>query len=455
MVRNGLQTRQVQRHGLTPDLIKSFQLFDLPFLALGNFVGQMTADNPFLEFDYSMMESSEGLFAADEMPDYMEPYEGMPRTGPDPRTLMACADATDTLRSELRLHLFLQHAPAETEQAGLAIIEEIDARGYFTGALDQLARRLRVREAACEDALSRIQSFVPAGVGARNLRECLWLQARDHPDAALLERILNDPTDRLEKRDLAYFAKLCGVSRARIAGLFSYLATLKAAPAADDRADQTQYVYPDLAVHCCADELEVSVSDGERFIRLDRAYYETVRGVPELDGDARSFIREQYGAAREWVRLLHIRQTSLVLFARHLATLQGAYFREGPRALQPLNMRQMAEQMQVHPSTVCRLVKDKYIQTDWGTVPVSSLFTGAYYADDTLVAASAVKSGIRALFAHEDPAHPLSDEQAAAAVRETMQITLSRRTVAKYRAELGIPCRNARKIAAQGKEGGR
>lgn len=360
------------------------------------------------------------------------------------------ARARAAVQDERHFQLPLQLREQVEIQLGRALVETVrraDRNGQtvHTGLIDEGARLLGLGEGA----LALVQGMQPCGVGARSLRECLEIQARGSADYPLIRQILRDGSGRLERRDTAYFARLCAVSRAKIEQIFVYLASLHPFPGAGYHDDTAiAYIFPDISIRRCADGLEITLSQGDSLLRLDTGYYQELRQAARHDKVSRAFVRTQYGEAREWVHILQIRQTTLSRFAHCLAEAQYAYFAQGSGYMRPLNLNQIAERMDMHPSTVCRLAKDKYIQTDWGTIQAGALFTGAFYTEEGMIAADTVKNLLCRLVRSENPARPASDQELAGAVERKLGIQISRRTIAKYRAELGIACRRERKTTA-------
>lgn len=448
MLENRMQAQQVQKHMLTPELIKSFQLYDLPFQELGYFVRQMTAENLFLEFDYSLLEDSFGLLTEDHSGEWESNTAAR-----DPRDRMVCQDPCNSLQHELRLQVLLSNASDTEQQAALYLIESLDTRGYFTEPIEQFAKQYGLSTEDATKGLALVQRLQPIGIGARNLKECLKIQARESVDYPLICQILQDESGRLERLDMNYFAKLCCVNRAKIEQIFAYLATLHPFPGdIYCESDIPRYIFPDIYIQRYDGHLKITLPHGDRLLRLDAGYYHELRQISQKDKPSQAFIRKQYDEAREWMHILKIRQTTLTRFAHCLAEAQFEYFFHGPGHMRPLNLSHIAEQMNMHPSTVCRLSKDKYIQTDWGMVQASTLFSGAFYTEDGMIATDTVKNLLCMLIRQEDRVHPASDRQLADAVMQKLQIQISRRTIAKYRAELGIACQRERKISKFEKE---
>ena len=366
-------------------------------------------------------------------------------------------------RESLQRHLAAQIAARDLSPEDRTLAElvagSVNGDGYLDTPLAEIAQAAFRPLADAERALRLVQEFSPAGVGARDLRECLLLQLRADPAAAgsAAEALVADPDAfaLLETRDFARAAARLGRPPAEIEAAVRVLATLDPAPGRAYESDKTVWVRPELAVR--------ETDDGRFEAFLDESEFPSVRlsasWLKELDrlkaalrgraGDrsraardrraARDWMAERVKTGRALIDGLEQRKATLLAVARAAVARQQAYFRDGPAALRPLTMAEVAETVGVDESTVSRAVSGKYARGPRGVFELRALFrTAVRTAGGETIETDRVRARIRALVAAEDPARPLSDA-AVAAILAKEGAPIARRTVVKYRTQLRIP----------------
>ncbi len=321
------------------------------------------------------------------------------------------------------------------------LIGSLDEAGYVRESLSAIAARLGTDEARVETVLKKLQAMDPPGLFARDLKECLALQLaeRDRLDPAMAT--LLDNLDLVAKRDFARLKKLCGVTDEDLADMLAELRTLDPHPGLSVAPMVAQPVLPDVFVRPAPDGSWIVELNSETLPRVlvDSRYMALVRGdsLPERDRD---YIVTCYQQASWLVRSLDQRARTILAVAREIVRQQDAFLHRGVEALRPLTLRQVAEAIGMHESTVSRVTAGKYMATPRGIFEMKYFFTSAIPAagGEAAVSAEAVRHRIRTLIEQEDPDNVLSDDRIVEILRKE-GIEIARRTVAKYREAMGIP----------------
>lgn len=444
---------QKQTQQLSMQQKQSLEILHLPILELEQFLAGEAAENPMLE-EYDDEQASgqtdeqEQDNSADEAPeidewgdevdipdparragDENQPDFWMNRPAPEP-TLMEQLDAEiATCKLDSRI----------CELAG-ELVGQLNDSGFLTTPLADLAMICDADISEVEDALRLVQSFDPPGVGARDLAECLKLQlVRKNMLTPLLEKIIDTGFDDIEKNRLPQLAKRLGVTLDELTSALKILRTLDPAPGAGRVKDGGNLpieleIYPDEdGVYRVR-----MVNERPLRFRISKRYAELLDD-PYLSAEDRAYLKEKLDSARELLRGLEQRKSTLLRLGEVIVETQKDFFDHGAEYLHSLTMRQAAEKLQVHETTVSRAVAGKYAATPRGVYPLRYFFSGGYCnSSGEDVGVNAVKEKLRELILQEDPAHPLSDEKLAGMLKAS-GVDIARRTVAKYRESMKIP----------------
>ena len=347
----------------------------------------------------------------------------------------------DTERS-LADHLLAQAGPvmngAELFIAA-HLIDQIDECGYLTVPLLEIAARLGVALAKVEAVLRIVQTFDPTGVGARDLAECLTLQAReaDRYDPAMARLI--DHLDLLARGEIGRLKRLCGVDDEDMADMIRELRNYDPKPGCRYGGEAAQAVMPDLFVarRKSGWAIEINAATLPRLL-VNRHYYTELSTGPQ-DKASKAWLSDMLASANWLVKALDQRQRTIIRVATEIVKQQEAFFLNGVAHLRPMTLRQVAEAIEMHESTVSRVTSNKYLSCDRGLYELKYFFTSAIQASDggDAVSAEAVKSAIRALIATEEGRAILSDDTLVDLLKDK-GFDIARRTVAKYREAMGI-----------------
>jgi RNA polymerase sigma-54 factor len=353
-----------------------------------------------------------------------------------------------TSLQELLLEQVRESALAEDQwPTAEMLIGNIDDYGYLKASIDELAVSTGAPPDKILAVLKVIQGFDPAGVGARDLRECLMLQMERAGQQNTLEyKIVNEFMDALGKRRIPEIARGTGHSVDAVQEALERIARLEPRPGRAFLPDNDQYILPEVFVQKSGDDFNVTTNNEHiPHLRISNTYKDLM-SQGENSSEVRNYIREKIRAGKFLIKSLHQRQQTILNIAREIVKRQRDFMEKGVAFLKPLTMVQVAEVVGVHETTVSRAVSAKYMQTPQGLFEMKYFFTaGIQTASGDGMSNTSVKDMIAEIFKKEDAAKPLSDQEVVRMLKEK-GIVIARRTVAKYRTELNILPSNLRKV---------
>jgi RNA polymerase sigma-54 factor len=400
--------------------------------------------------------ATEAVDAAAEMSDpsldkldwreYLETYSNNWQDGEVPNDddeRRQALENTLTRKTSLEGHLIwqLQMSSFDNEQQriGGTIIYNLNDDGYLETPLAELAAQLETSEQAVEAVLKRIQRFDPPGVAARNLSECLLAQLRNlGMEESLAARVVVRHLDLLEKHRYSEIAKALGVELKMVAEAARNISSLEPKPGRDYGGAEPSYIVPDVYIQKVGNDFVVTLNESA-VPRLRLAtYYQRVLNDSTAAAETKEYLQERLRSARWLVKSIYQRLQTIFKVANSIVKFQRAFFEHGVGHLKPLVLKDVAEDIGMHESTISRATANKYAHTPQGIFELKFFFTsGVKATDGGDVSAETVKEKIRALVASEGQDNPLSDQAIAEILRKD-QINIARRTVAKYRQALGI-----------------
>jgi RNA polymerase sigma-54 factor len=472
MMKPSLQLRIGQQLKMTPQLQQAIRLLQLPTIELQAQLQQALESNVLLEAD----EDFESTWAMDTLPDQatVEPEGGEdaepvveigeewtePSAAESETPWSGSGDGDQDLADEsgrsLHDHLYWQlelaHLPAESLAIGRALIDAINDDGYLTESpkaiADTVAGEVAADAASVEGVLAVIQQFDPAGVGARSVAECIELQlAQLDPGTSGLEAARTLAHRHLELVAGQQFPALQQEMQCSGPELDVALALVRSChprPGAAFQALRTEYVVPDVYARRTPQGwvVELNLMALPR-IRLNEGYAGMITRSPD-----HAVLRTQLQEARWLLRSLEIRNDTMLRVARTIVERQQAFLDRGEESMQPMILRDVAEAVQMHESTISRVTTGKYLHTPRGVFEFRFFFSSYVPGEDGAgVSSTAIRARIRKLIAQEAPDRPLSDQQIVEMLAAD-GIQVARRTVAKYREALGIAPSSARRQAA-------
>jgi len=482
------QMRMEQRMKLAPHMIQSMEILQLPILALQERIEQELNNNPVLEMaepsnaeeaepaqeqpqeedisekdlvvntDNNKVEDFERLESLeDDFKEYIEQAGPLytRRQSDEPDRKLEAIKNTAAPPQSLHEHLTEQWRLVEVEEpvkkAGSMIIDYIDDRGYLTIRLEQLHNKDR-NEFTLNDlkqALETVQRLEPAGVGARDLKECLLIQmAQSSEDMSFEFRLIAEHMDELLENRLPDIARKMNCSTDRINQAIKRMSKLDTSPGLQIGPDKNHPITPDVIV-------ESANNSGDYLVRLAdpslpglrlNSYYMRMAKDNGVSEKTRKFLQNNIRSAQWIIDAIEQRKNTLLKVAESVVKYQKDFFDKGPLYFRPLPMSKVADDVGVHLATVSRAVAGKYVQCAWGILPLRKFFSGGMQ-DDTGQAHSweAIRVKLQAIIDAEDRTKPLSDDQIRKRLAEAGIKNLARRTVAKYRKLLNIPTARFRK----------
>jgi RNA polymerase sigma-54 factor len=358
-------------------------------------------------------------------------------------SLVAGTSLQETLLEQVRESAL----PEEQWPVAEMLIGNIDEYGYLKATTEELAGSTGLPAEKIGEVLKVIQSFEPAGVGARDLRECLLLQLERAGQQSSLEfRIVSEFMDALGKRRIPEIARGTGQSVDDVQEALERIARLEPRPGRAFLPDNDQYILPEVFVQRSSGEFAVTTNNEHiPHLRISNTYKDLM-AQRENSAEVRNYIREKIRAGKFLIKSLHQRQQTILNIAKEIVHRQREFMDKGVAFLKPLTMVQVAEVVGVHETTVSRAVSGKYMQTPQGIFEMKYFFTaGIQTASGDGLSNTSVKDMIAEIFKKEDTTKPLSDQEVVRMLQEK-GIVIARRTVAKYRTELNILPSNLRKV---------
>jgi len=326
------------------------------------------------------------------------------------------------------------------------LILHLDENGYFTGELNEIAESLLVEEELVEECLAVIQTLEPAGIGARNLQECLLMQLYyQNPNNELAQTIITNHFVPFAEKKWRQISKELQVSLKEIQDLFDQVQLLNPKPGAFLREETSSYIIPDAIVERTTDGLEVRMFDDSLpRISFNESYFKKFK---DQDQQVSKFLQDKVQDYHWILKAIEQRRETLTRVIAKIVEKQTVCLLKGMKYLEPMTMKEIATELDIHESTVSRAVREKYIQTPLGTFPLKSFFTSTIQtvADDESTSSTQVKNEISNLIEQENKEKPLSDQDIVGLLKENNGIVVSRRTIAKYREQLGIQSSSKRK----------
>ncbi len=473
-ISHSLRLRQQPKLVMTPQLQQVIKLLQLPMTDLVDLVHEELQVNPMLEeaVEESVPESPEDA-GKNQMPEEnMDAWlalaaEEGPRESRDrdrEAELEQLQDsrlvAVESLQDHLLAQLPLLEADGRVLKLAEFLIGNLDGNGYLLTSLDELAELAACGKDELEVALSLVQSLDPPGVGARNLKECLLLQLQDSSEAGraareesedcrlkraeamgLARRIVSEHLEDLEdiqQKGMEEIARDLGVKQEEAEHALRMIRACDPKPGTRF-TEAPPAVIPEARIDKVGEDYIVVLNDsGLPPLKLSKSYREMLANRGQLGEEERRYLKERFRSAIMLMRGIEQRRVTLAKTLDQIASAQRDFLEHGPGRLRPLTLKEVADAIGVHESTVSRVVANKYVDTPRGVFPLKKFFSNRIPSSSSGgMSATAVKERIRDLIDAESAAAPLSDDQVAERLRED-GIAIARRTVTKYREALGI-----------------
>ena len=461
-----LSLRVSQRLVMTAALQQAIKLLPLSRLELIERVQQEMLDNPFLE-EVPAVEESDSEAAENETIEtplddarqdpeldwqvYLQDdgnYEYFPTdNGRDDHSMESTLSDETSLTDYLLWQLSLSEQSNLARQIGVFLIGNIDENGYLNCQIGEAAELFEVPCSEVECALEAIQGFDPAGVGARDLRECLLIQLRqlDMQDS-LASSIISRHLDHIDERNFKRIARNLRVSLEDVIAAVHLIRELDPKPGGRYGASRVEYIVPDVHVVKVGEDHLVMLNDDDvPKLSINAQYQRMLRRGNGLQEDAKEYLEEKFRSAVWLVKGIEQRRQTLMKVSNSLCVFQRDFLDKGLAYLNPLVLKDVADDIGMHESTVSRVTTNKYMHTPQGVFELKFFFhSGLKSLEGDAMSSVSVKDTIRKMVGAEDSRKPLTDQQVVAVLQEK-NISIARRTVAKYRRELHIPSASRRR----------
>jgi len=494
-----LHLKQTQRLVMTPSLQQAIKLLQLSRLELGETLAEEILENPLLEVENEGLDGvqtpenavespsspaeTEAAAGGDSIPEEVETpeessyseidveaffsdyladgrTEGPSMAARDPEignSLENTLSESPGLYDHLEWQLHLMECPVDLLEVCEFILGNLDEDGFLRATDEEIARGADIGPDSVERALEIVRSLDPPGVGTRSLKECFLVQIdrllgeadREEGGAEELlrqaRRLVDEFWDDLLQQRWAVIAEAMDCAVPELKGVLDVIHRLETRPGQRFQTSNNAFIEPDVTLKKIDGEYVVILNDdGLPKLRINRGYSRMLEGA-ELDPNVNAYLKSRMRSALWLMKSIDQRQRTIFKVAESIVGFQKEFFDHGIQHLKPMVLRQVAEDIGMHESTISRVVSNKYMDTPRGMFPMKFFFhSGIDSARGGAVSSLAVKEKIRKMIENEDPRKPLSDSK----IMKTLQhegVRLARRTVAKYREEMGIPSSDKRK----------
>jgi RNA polymerase sigma-54 factor len=470
-----LELRLAQKLILTPQLQQAMKLLQMPQLELSQALSLEVVENPFLEESVEELnieemshEERESIEKEDTTEDTEASLEKLmsfqvdeyfEERGSDGRDLGYFNPGTVTpppydqiftkeqdLYDHLLWQLRLSNESEDIRRVGETIIGNLDENGYLRVPLEEIMVQAKTDMTTAEKALALVQSFDPPGVGARNVKECLLLQLDVlNLKDTLAEKIIVNNMEELEKKRYKLIAHQYNLPLEDVMVAIKVIEGLEPKPGRNFTSASTNYVVPDVYVTKGPDGYQIVLNDeGIPRLRISSFYRKLIRQKDAFPKETRQFLVEKLRSAVGLLKSLDQRNRTIYRVTESILDLQKEFFDGGIENIKPLTLKDVASILNLHESTVSRVTSNKHLSCPHGIFSFRFFFSNALHGDAGSISSTSVKNMIKKIVLEEDSGKPLSDQRIAG-VLKSRGVMVARRTVAKYREELGIPSQAQRK----------
>jgi len=457
-----LTTEQSQRLIMTPELIQAIQILQFNTQELDSYVSEQLLTNPVLEtapHEEEQRGEGEPSKALEEHKDPLSEYI-RERGYDDPGYKQPQYDRDDkdysfeqyvttdiTLPEHLMFQLQFASGSRSCRNIGRYVIESLDENGYMTSSEEEIAEALNTNVENVSKVLNLIRTFDPVGVGARNLSQCLLIQlAHKNMLTDEIKEIVTNHLGDLANNRLAAIAKSLGISVQRVQELGDIIKTLEPKPGRQFSSQaETRYIVPDVLVEKIAGEYIVTMNDSSVPRLMVSSYYSNVLRESKNDEKLHDYLSERLNSALWLINSIEQRKQTIINVVKSIIKFQRGYFDNGDKYLKTLTLKQVAEDVGIHESTVSRSINGKYMQCPRGVFELKFFFSaGVSDWQGEGISSNSIKTHLKEIIDGEDHKSPYSDQDLVSILKER-GIDLSRRTVAKYRDEMGVLSSSRRK----------
>ena len=427
-----------QRQLLSQKMIQSLEILQMNTQELEQFLKDKALENPMLDLEEvyktkdensKLLKKLEWLEKTDEQ---NRVYYGQDHTDYEPVNFQ---NQTEDFGSYLLSQLIEEFKTQREQEIYEILVYSLDERGYLKEIPDILIQTYGLTKKEINCYINKLKECEPAGVGAKDLEECLHLQLqRKHMLNGLEEKILHNYLTYVAKNQLKELSKLLNLPLDQVVQAVKNIKNLNPKPAQGfSSREHLKYLYPDITIVKFKDYFEILLDGDSHFTANINSYYVEMMNQENTD-EVNNYLNEKYQQAKWILQCISSRRGTLLNITKALTQRQQDFFEKGPGYLRPLKLSDVAEELGIHESTVSRGIRDKYIQCSWGIYPMSYFFSRGILSEET---PDKIKSCIRKWIKNEDKQKSFSDQKIADLFKQ-QGIPISRRTVAKYRTQMGI-----------------
>ncbi|MBD1372251.1 RNA polymerase factor sigma-54 [Hazenella sp. IB182357] len=443
----GLVQDQRMKMAMTPELQQSIQMLQFSNAELITFLYEQYRENPAIELELPIeIDQLEAFFSyLNQRPLYQQPRaSGYVDTD---REIELASGSEDTLAGMLEKQLYELNLSKKQARVCYFLIHNLDDKGYLDVDAITICKRLQIEPETLEDCINSLQKLEPVGIGARSLAECLELQLLQfEPVNPLSIQIVKGYLPEIADGRWSKVAKDCGVTEEEVHHAVEEIRRCNPKPGSSYSNRRTQYIFPDVFIEEIDGEWKVYVNESEMpYLRINPQYQQWLSQSHALNHKDLSHLKAWVQSGMMLMKGIAQRKETIVRVAEVILNKQKAFFRQGPQYLIPLTLKEVAFELGLHESTVSRATQHKYVHTPNGIYSFRTFFPGGLsLANGEALATEHIKIKIKQIIEREDKKKPHSDQKIAVQLQQE-SIQISRRTVAKYREELGFSSSTVRK----------
>ncbi len=468
------QLKLTQQLIMTPQLQMAIKLLQLSRLELMDKISQELEENPALEEVQEVITSEEQpekpetsaeeapsekeVTIEEKIPDeidwsnYLDEYNSPGRVnfeseGKDSPRFDAFISKKESLTDHLLWQFLMTFPSAEEERIGSLIIGNLNKDGYLDATLEYIVENSGCELETVENVLAILQTFDPIGICSRDLGECLLIQAKHLGlEDDLLTEIITDHLTHLENKNYKAICRALKVRLEDVIAVVNVIKSLEPRPGRQFSEEEPQYITPDIHVYKSeGDFIIVLNDDGMPKLRVNQFYKKAISKGETVSEDTKEYLQEKLRSAAWLIRSIHQRQKTIYKVMESILKFQRAFFEHGITQLKPMVLRDVAEDISMHESTISRVTTNKYAYTPQGIFELKYFFNSSIKrVHGEAIASASVQEKIKKIIENENPKKPYSDSKMAEMLK-TENINIARRTVAKYREMLGVLSSNKRK----------
>jgi RNA polymerase sigma-54 factor len=469
------QLKLTQQLIMTPQLQMAIKLLQLSRLEMLDTIRQELEENPALEevqenaADENLAEQSDtpsednprteevkieekihdDIDWSNYLGEYNTPgrvsYESEDRDAPRYEAFIA---PKKSLRDHLLWQFLMTKPSMQEESIASLIVGNLNKDGFLVGSVEEIAMESYSSVEAVENLLTRMQTFDPVGVCARDLKECLLIQASHFGfENTIITDIISNHLHDLEKKNYKGICKALKISMEEVVSAVNVIKAFEPKPGRQFSEETPQYINPDIHVYKLEDEFVIMLNDdGMPKLRVNSFYKSTISRGKKISGEAEDYIQDKIRSAAWLIKSIHQRQKTIYKVMESILGFQREFFEKGIAYLKPMVLRDVAQDIGMHESTISRVTTNKYAYTPQGIFELKYFFNSSIRrAQGGNIASASVQEKIRQIILNENPKKPYSDDKISQLLKQDHQIHIARRTVAKYREMLKVLPSNKRK----------